>query len=137
MKYLIIFLLLTIFKSGTEIKVDWYRSGKWRLYATQEFDVFGYNLDTLKKIRSIALNDDSVRLFIGDAKELVNKDAPAWMGLHLLTCELHGGEIRKVEVSSYGNFFYDEKGKKYYKIQTQLSREWRAYIASNFLKLYN
>lgn len=137
MKYLLIFLLLsTMSKSKTDILVDWSKAKSWRLYASQEFDVFDYSLDTLRKIQSIPLNDDSVRLFMRDAKEIADKDSPLWMGLYLLTCELPSGEVRKVEVSRYGRFFYDEKEKKYYNVQAQLSQDWRLYINSNFLKLY-
>jgi hypothetical protein len=56
------------------------------------------------------------------------------MGGYIATCKLDGS-LRKVELSNYGGFFYDEKTKVYYQIPAAKSEDWLSYIQQNYLTL--
>lgn len=51
------------------------------------------------------------------------------MGAYVTSC-IVDHKMRKIDISSYGGFFYDETDKKYYGIQQQMQKEWLDYLAA-------
>ena len=73
-------------------------------------------------------------VFMGSAQALHPEAPMPWMGGYIATCKLDG-TIRKVELSNYGGFFYDEKTRVYYQIPAIKSEDWLSYIQQNYLNL--
>jgi len=108
-------------------------AGKWKLYDVSGQDLFRYSADTLKHFAYYPLNDDSIRSFLKEVKELPSNDAPVWMGgPHIATYELDG-ETYKLDISHYGGFFFDERTKRYYQVSDDRVEEWLSYIRSCFV----
>ena len=62
-----------------------------------------------------------------------SNDPPVWMGAHVATYEINGLE-RKVEISLYGGFFYDEEAKIHYQIADDKIDRWTEFIRQEFMK---
>ncbi|GGB01557.1 hypothetical protein GCM10011511_26090 [Puia dinghuensis] len=52
------------------------------------------------------------------------------MGAYLSSYETEDGKEKKVEISDYGGFFYDEASELYYVIPRSISNEWMDYIST-------
>ena len=92
-----------------------------------QFNRVLHPVDSLVFLRSRALAGDSVRQFLDSAEALPSGVRPAWMGGFLVTCVFHG-EVRKIEVSSYGGFFYDQGSKTYFQLPGEKKDEWFTYL---------
>lgn len=116
-------------------QINWTEAKKWRLYNIQEFAVFNYSLDTLKKFSSINLDSDTMTAFLSNVSKLPKDEYSVWMGLYFATCEIPEGKVRKIEISVFGGFFYDEITKSYYQLPLKMRNDWIDYISVNFKKI--
>jgi hypothetical protein len=107
----------------------------WKLYDITTGNLFRYPVDSLKKFHYIELNDDSIHKYIEDVSELPADDPPRWMGAHIATYEIEG-ITKKIEISQYGGFFYDEVSKKHYQIPDTRIDEWLAYVRRSFMAIH-
>lgn len=133
MKFLILSFL--VFGKCFSQQINWKETKNWRLYNIREFAVFDYSLDTLKQFASIALNNDTMQSFLSNSEKLPKDEYSVWMGLYFATCEFPEGKVRKIEISVFGGFFYDETTKTYYLLPSSVRNHWIDYIAINFKKL--
>jgi hypothetical protein len=133
MKILIVisFLLSTIVAS---CQLHWEKATNWTLYRYQGHRLFKIPIDSLSNYDSSALNQDSMAVFLASARTLHPEGPVSWMGGYISTCKLDG-VVRKVELSNYGGFFYDEKTRVYYQIAAVKSADWLSYIQQNYLNL--
>jgi hypothetical protein len=69
--------------------------------------------------------------FVNSAKVFESKTPLIWMGGYLATCRL-GGAIRKVELSVYGGYFYDEKTGEYYKLSAEKTDAWISFLQDSY-----
>jgi len=76
-----------------------------------------------------------MRKFVRDVLPVPNDSTPVWMGAYVATCSLDGKEV-KVEISTYGGFFYCEADREIYEIPAPLKNEWQDYIASCYHIVY-
>jgi len=86
--------------------------------------------DSLSFYNSQPLNDDSMRDFLATASGLASEQAPLWMGAFVTSC-LIDGKMHKVDISSYGTFFFDETAKKYYQVTQDVRTDWLNYLANS------
>jgi hypothetical protein len=78
------------------------------------------------------MNQDSMSFFVKSA-EVLNTNAPlTWMGGYVATCEINGAP-RKIELSRYGGYFYDEKSSTYYQIPMEKIDAWLAFIQYSYM----
>jgi len=133
MKILIIISLL-LSATFASCQLHWEEATNWTLYRYQGHRLFKISLDSLKHYDSLALNQDSMAVFLASVQTLHPDGSVSWMGGYIATCKLDG-TIRKVELSNYGGFFYDEKTKVYYQIPAVKSEDWLSFIQQNYLNL--
>lgn len=123
------FLVLITFLStfNATAQMDWGKSSHWRIYKVPEPMIFKIPADSLAQVNGQPLQNDSVIIYIGTSTILPDSTRPVWMGGWLASYEF-GGQIRKIEISSYGAFFYDQTSNRFYQIPIGLQDEWMTYI---------
>jgi hypothetical protein len=88
------------------------------------------SLDSLGKLKSYRLNPDTVQVFLNPVSEIPKDSTPlAWMGGVLATCT-YQGKMRKVQISSYGGWFFDQETKSYFEVPKDQAVEWYSYVSS-------
>lgn len=115
--------------------INWAETKDWKIYYVQSKEAFSYPLDTLKTFKSIVLNQDSMQVFLKQVSEIPAKRTPVWMGYYVSTCKLTDGSYLKVEISQYGRFFYEEKGKRYYQLDEGVQDNWLSYLNTKWTQL--
>jgi len=134
MKYLIVSLLIG-FGSRVTGQIDWNSTSDWKVYKIRGRALFSYPADTLKNFKSYSLNRDSILGYIQAAKTISKDSTPLWMGEYVASCT-KDGKVLKLEISTYGGFFYCESDRRYYKVPDALKKEWMDYISGCFNALY-
>jgi hypothetical protein len=118
----------------TSCQIQWKRTSNWNLYRYQGHGLFKYPIDSLKYLDKLSMNQDSIQSYMASAQVLHPEGPVAWMGGYIATCTMDG-ELRKIELSNYGGFFYDEKTKTYYQVQSDLTELWVSYLQDCYLIL--
>ena len=108
---------------------SWQHSTNWTLYNLGGTKFYHVKVDSLANYPSRNLNDDSMRLFLSGATDLASDKPPVWMGAYVVTC-LIDGQKKKIDISTYGGFFFDERTNKYYTVPQQFQKIWLDYLAS-------
>src|ERR1700722_10808822 len=108
-------------------QMDWGKTSRWKIYKVPEPIMFRIPIDSLAQTNSQTLGQDSILMFIGTSTVLPDSITPVWMGGWLATYEF-GGQIHKIEISSYGAFLYDQSSNRFYQIPIGLKEEWMTYI---------
>jgi hypothetical protein len=112
-----------------------FRSAKnWRLYDISAGDVFQYPVDTLKNFHYTSLDADAMKGYLESLSMVPAESPPRWMGAHAATYELNG-VVRKIEISLYGGFFYDETTKRHFLLPDDKRNSWLAYIRQSFMAI--
>ena len=125
-------LLLSSIISSCQIR--WAKTTEWKLYAFEGNDQFKVPIDSLYNLDTLMLNQDSMASYLMSA-EIKHPTAPTvWLGGYIATCRLNG-TVRKVEISNYGGFFFDEKTKAYYHVTADKIEFWNSYLQGAFLTL--
>jgi len=125
------FLLSALFAS---CQVHWDESSKWTLYQCDGYRMFHIPADSLKFYDNLLINQDSMTYFVKSATLLHPKAPLAWMGGYLASYKI-SGNLRKVEISQYGGYFYDEKTSAYYQLPIQKIDDWLSFLQNSYLKL--
>jgi hypothetical protein len=86
--------------------------------------------DSMQYIRSKPLNIDSMAYFLQSVTLLPANKPAAWMGAYLVSCEIPQSNTRKILISTYGGFFFDETDKSYYQLPRDLRTDWLNYLAA-------
>ncbi|WP_188937795.1 hypothetical protein [Puia dinghuensis] len=116
--------------------VPWHSTKNWRIYKLQNFNrVFGIPADSLQYLENKPLNDDSMHIFLSDAKELPSTN-PAWMGCYLTSYETSDGKIRKAVISHYGGFFYCQPENAYFEVSSDVQQDWLNYLSSSYMSIH-
>ena len=130
MKYIVLFISVLVVSKCFSQNINWKDAKNWRLYDIRDGSAFNYSLDTLKNFKSIDLNPDTMHIFLLDVVEWPKNKSSLWMGLYVATCELPGKEIRKIEISVFGGFFYDDLTKTYFQIPLSVRNDWLGYFSA-------
>jgi hypothetical protein len=133
MKTLIVISLL-LSATVASCQLHWEKATDWVIYRYQGHQLFKIPLDSLNHFDTLELNHDSMTAFLTSVQVLHPETPIAWMGGYIATCKLNGS-VRKVELSNYGGFFYDEKTKTYYKIASERSEDWVSFLEQCYLNL--
>jgi hypothetical protein len=108
-------------------QINWKETSDWKIYNPGRLNIFTLPIDSLAFLRSRSLQGDSVRQLLDSVKSLPRAIRPAWMGGFLITYVFHG-EVRKLEISSYGGFFYDQGSKTYFQLPAEKKDRWFTYL---------
>jgi hypothetical protein len=110
-----------------------FRAAKnWRLYDISAGNVFKYSTDTLRNFHYYTLDNDSMRRYMASLSVLLPESLPHWMGARVATYEMDG-VVRKIEISVYGGFFYDETSKRHFQLPEELIDPWQSYVQHRFM----
>jgi hypothetical protein len=128
-KYLFVLSLavLTAFICPAQQPV-WQQSGQWTIYNVRGAKFYKIAADSLYRYASRPLNDDSMRIFLSHSSALPADKPPVWMGAYVTSCTIDH-QKRKIDISSYGGFFFDETEKKYYSVPQEIQKDWLNYLA--------
>jgi hypothetical protein len=123
--FLILLLLLTAVHSVAQ--TDWSKTSNWKIYRVPGPAVFKITIDSLNRLDSRPLQKDSLMSFLATCTILPDSINPLWMGGWVATYE-STGKTHKLEISSYGAFFYDQSSGRFYQIPMALKDDWMTYI---------
>jgi hypothetical protein len=126
--YLLFVLMLLANRSFCQ-SIPWKDATQWKLYRIYSKDAFEFPIDTLSNFPSYSLNTDSIRSLLYDISVVPKEMTPVWMGYYVASCRLPDGTLRKIEISFYAGFFYDDRTQVYYQIRDDLRKEWLNYLA--------
>lgn len=133
MKTIMIILLLSCSLLGS-CQVRWDRASDWKLYEYQGHRIFKLPIDSLKLYRSMSMDQDLMAYYVHSATLLNTKASLVWMGGYIATCNMNGN-LRKVELSRYGGYFYDEKTGEYYQLPSEKIDPWLSFIQNSYQDL--
>jgi hypothetical protein len=105
------------FVSAFSQEMDWHKTSNWKLYDFGGKKPFAYTVDSLSAFEHIDLNDDSLHYFLNAAALWPKDKVASWMGCFVVSCEGIDHKMRKIDVSVYGGFFYDEGDSRYYEVR--------------------
>lgn len=63
------------------------------------------------------------------------KESPLWMGNYVLSFDYPQGILHKIEVSTYGGFYYLHASRKYYVLPEGMRRGWLEYMNACYGRL--
>src|SRR5262245_1109095 len=109
-------------------QTNWSTCSNWKIYDIKDKKAFVYSTDTLKHFKAKALDSASIAYFLSDVDLWPVEQTSLWMGYHVLSCTDDLKMPRKIEVSYYGGFFYDDKNKRYYQVQEFKKSEWLEFM---------
>jgi hypothetical protein len=114
--------------SSTQVP-PWQQASQWTIYNVRGAKFYKISLDSLDKYHNRPLNDDSMRTFLSQSSALPSDKPLVWMGAFVTSCIIDH-QRRKIDISSYGGFFFDETDKKFYTIPQEIQKDWLNYLAS-------
>lgn len=130
--------LLGIFLLTTKISVAqsfaWSKATNYALYDTKGAKFFALSVDTLERLPHSTLDFDSVQVFLEGAVAISPQKTPVWMGAYVVSYT-YEQKIYKVDVSTYGGFFYDENAKTFFQIADEKQQSWHEFLSSNMNRL--
>jgi len=124
---LLAFAVLTFCHSQSPI--NWQQTSHWRLYKIKGSVQFSISADSLFLFKNYQLRSDSMSYFLHSTDPFPADARPTWMGGVVATC-LYDGKIRKILISSYGGFFYDQTSGTFFQLPAQMKDDWLQYINS-------
>ncbi len=133
--FLLVLFTLIKFDVCSGQEVIWKNSKNWKLYNIINKAGFTYSLDTLVSFQSTDLSNQTMHTFTNDISEWPKEKYSLWMGLYIATCELEDGKPRKIIISNYGGFFYDQLTKRYYELPIELKDQWLEFLNDNMKKM--
>lgn len=108
--------------------IHWDSASAWTIYYVNDRNAPRFPMDTLHNFRNVEVNNDSMRMFVSQAKPLEMK-SPVWMGYYVASCKVPSGEKHKILISMYGGFFLDQQMGDYYEIPMNMRKDWLSYLS--------
>jgi hypothetical protein len=126
---LCLIILASITFHAAKGQVVWNETKDWKIYNVSSRAMNKIGLDSLSKLRNYRLNPDTVHTFLNSANAIPKDSTPlAWMGGVLATCS-YRGKLRKIQISSYGGWFFDQETKSYFEVSQDQATEWYSYVS--------
>jgi hypothetical protein len=116
-----------IASAHSQSPINWQQTSHWRLYKINDAVQFSISADSLNLFKNYQLRSDSMAIFLHGIEPLPTNVSPVWMGGAVATC-LYDGKIRKILISSYGGFFYDQASNTFFQLPLQKKEDWLDYI---------
>lgn len=117
--------------------IDWSSTSHWKIYSIKSKASFGFPVDSLQFLKSDSLSDTVLLQFLSHARIWPTEKYSLWMGSFLLSFVTAEHKTQKLIVSSYGGFFYDPSGKRYYELPDADRESWFAYLNDAAEKISN
>jgi hypothetical protein len=133
MKHILTAILVLVIGCG-QSQVNWQQASNWRLYRVTGNAIFSISVDSLSRLKSYPLRTDSMAGLLDSVGQLPADVKPAWMGGKVATC-ICNGKTRKILISDYAGYFYDQLSGTYFQLSPQKKDEWMDYINSCVLRL--
>lgn len=125
-------LLISVLTSSCQ--VHWNKTTDWKLYRYQGNELFSISLDSLNSLQNIPLAQNSMAIYLSQITIKHPKAATHWMGGYIATCQADGS-LRKVVLSNYGGFFYDQSANTYYQLLSEKIDDWLSFLQSSYLTM--
>lgn len=109
-------------------EINWKNTKNWKLYDIHSQVGARYSLDTLRHFRNMELNSDTMQTFLSSVAAWPVDKSSMWMGLFVATCETEDKKPRKIIISTYGGFFYDQTTRRYYQVDPDRTTEWLEFL---------
>ena len=122
---------------GLSQSVDWQKASHWKLYQMRGKNGLRYSVDTLSNFKYINLNEDTIHYLLKDVQLWPLQEYSLWMGQFEVSCEDNTGITRKLEISKYGGFFFDDTSKRYYQVKEESRNNWNNYFQNQSAKFIN
>jgi len=116
--------------------LDWQQTSHWKVYKIHRSGSLNLPVDSLQQYPHMDLGDDSVHYYVKGIKMLPKDQTAAWMGEYIATYEF-GQRIRKIDISVYGGFFFDEVSKQYFELLEPLREDWLAFLRRTLEQMSN
>jgi hypothetical protein len=107
----------------------------WKLYKIPAKAGMSISMDRLKTYKNVNLNADTVLSFLNDASLWPKDKYAMWMGAFIVSMGYDNDHTRKIIVSSYGGFLYDDLTKRYYEVAEEKRKEWYDFLNASAAKL--
>lgn len=121
--------------NSKEVNIQWDSTKNWKLYKLSNFNhVFRIPADSLQFLQGEALSDDSMHLFLSNAKKIEGVN-PMWQGCYLASYQTADGQTHKAIISHYAGFFYCQEEKVYYQVGTSVQRNWLEYLSDSYVSI--
>jgi hypothetical protein len=130
--FLIVCLLFFVLVSCGQ--VQWNQSSDWTIYKIQVHDIFKVPIDSLNSPDTLHLNKDTIESYLSSLELIHPKGPITWMGGYIATCKIDGIR-RKIELSNYGGFFYDENTNEFYRVSKEKIDSWVDFLQNSYLTL--
>lgn len=122
-------------KNNKQVNSQWDSTKNWTLYKLSNFNkVFRIPTDSLQYLHAKALSDDSMHLFLSNAKKIEGVN-PLWQGCYLASYQTPDGRTHKTVISHYAGFFYCPEGKVYYQVDASIQRSWLEYFSDSYVSI--
>jgi hypothetical protein len=121
------YFLLTINLCTAQIN-NWSNKTDWTLYDTKGAKFYNVKVDNLNQLPCRKLNNDSMQVFLNQATVLPSNKIPQWMGAYVVSYT-YEHRIRKIDISTYSGFFYDESSQTFFQIDSESQKGWHDYLA--------
>ena len=131
----LLLILSAIFYSCHAQPPIWSKTRNWKIYALAGQKIFTLPIDSIRALKNKSLDNNIMQFFLTKAAIIPKERTPVWMGAYLASYETEDGNIRKVEVSAYGGFFYDESSSLYFLLPHSIRDEWINYISGSITLL--
>lgn len=134
---ILVLLCLILHSTPNAIKapINWNQTKQWNIYAlNNSSNVFTMPIDSIRTLRGVPLNDDTMHILLKSVKLLHVPSSPAWMGCYLTSCEDEKGKLIKIVISQYGGFFLNSNDGDYYQLDAASTRLWLDYIRRTYVK---
>ena len=136
-KFIVISLLSFGCMTAHSQMINWQKTKGWKLFNYFRFEALHLPLDSLKQYQSVYLNDSQIRRMLKSADSMKGPTKNIqWMGLFTVTYQ-YQNTMRKMEISQYGGFFFDDTTKTYYELDGNDRYEWQNYFANLDLSPFN
>jgi len=127
-KFVVLIFIIIITKNGFSQTIDWEKASHWKFYDTRGKKPLRYSVDSLYHFNTIDLNDDTLRYFLHAVELWPPEEYSMWMGGFAVSYVDEKGILRKLDISDYGGFFFDEFSKRYYQIREDIRNYWLKYF---------
>lgn len=122
------FFLFTVSLYSNRQTIDWEKTANWKLYKVGTRESLTITADSLLKRQSIFLDSLQMKKYLHAIQIWPKEKTASWMGFFVATYELEDHAPRKVLISTYGGFFYDESTKRYYEIADPDKQNWLNFL---------
>jgi hypothetical protein len=136
MKNGLFIMLMTLAAGSAAFGQDTLRltGASWKVYNIQGKAGMKMPIDSLQNYRSVILDEDTMKYFLVDAQRWQKGKYGVWMGAFTASLGDDNNSRRKILISTYGGFLFDDRTKNYYEIAEEKRKEWYDFLNATIEK---